>query len=155
MKVKNFQMFIGLVFIFLFANLACAEDWISYEQSKTGTKYYEKSSVKEVGKNIISVWTINVYNNEGKKQDFAILKKKNKAPANPDMLNCTSMLVEFDCANKKFRVTAWTIYDKEKHVIYSAPKSIDKWKAIVPNTASEKLKNVVCKSDNISKTKKK
>jgi hypothetical protein len=155
MKVSSVQMVIGLVFIFLFANLACAEDWISYEQSKTGTMYYEKNSIKELDKNIISVWTINVYNNEGKKRDFAILKKKNKAPSDPDMLNCTSMLVELDCANKKFKVTAWTIYDKEKHVIYSAPQSIDKWQNIVARSVSEKLKNSVCKSVKTSQTKKK
>lgn len=155
MKVRNVQMVICLVFIFLSANLACAEDWISYDVSKTGTKYYEKSSIKEVDKNIISVWTINVYNNEGKKRDFAVLKSKNKAPGNADLLNCTSMLVEFDCANTKFRVTAWTIYDKGKHVIYSAPASINKWQAVAPKTAAAKLKNEVCKSGNISKAKKK
>ena len=155
MKVRNIQMVIGLVFVFLFANLACAENWISYDVSKTGTKYYEKSSIKEVGKNIMSVWTINVYNQEGKKQDFAILKKKNKAPKDPEMLHCTSMILEFDCASQKFRVTAWTIYDKEKHVIYSAPASINKWQAVAPKTAAAKLKNVVCKSGNISKAKKK
>lgn len=155
MKVRSVQMVIGLVCIFLFANLACAEDWISYDASKTGTKYYEKSSIKEVDKNITSVWTIKVYNQEGQKQDFAILKKKHQAPAKPEMLYSTSMLVEFDCVNKKFRVAAWTIYDKEKHVIYSAPKSIDKWQKIVARTASEKLKNIVCKSDKTFGTKKK
>jgi hypothetical protein len=155
MKVRNVQMVIFLAFIFLFANLACAEEWISYDVSKTGTKYYEKSSIKEVDKSIISVWTINVYSNEGKKRDFAILKKNNEAPNNPDMLNCTSMLVEVDCLNKKFRVNAWTIYDKEKHVVYSAPKSIEKWKNIVANTASEQLKNIVCKSVKTSQKKKK
>ena len=155
MKVRSVQMVIGLVCIFLFANLAGAEDWISFERSKTGNMYYEKSSIKEVDKNITSVWTIKVYNQEGQKQDFAILKKKHQAPAKPEMLHSTSMLVEFDCANKKFRVTAWTIYDKEKHVIYSAPATINKWQKIVPKTATVKLKNVVCKSDNISKAKKK
>jgi hypothetical protein len=155
MTVRNVQIAICLVFIFLFANLACAEDWISYDVSKTGTKYYEKSSIKEVDKNIISVWTINVYNDEGKKRDFAILKKKDNAPNNPDMLNCASILIEFDCLNKKFRVTAWTIYDKEKHVVYSAPRSINEWKNIVANTASEKLNNIACKSDKTSKAKKK
>ena len=155
MKARNVQMVIGLVFIFLFANLACAEDWISYDASKLGTKYYEKSSMKEVDKNIISVWTINVYNNEGRKRDFAILKEKNKAPGNPDMLKCTSMLVEFNCEHKKFRVTAWTIYDKENHILFSAPKSNENWDSIVAKSASEKLKNIVCKSDKTSRTKKK
>jgi hypothetical protein len=155
MKVRNVRSVICLVIFFLFANQAWAEDWISYEESKTGHMYYDKSSIKEVNKNIISVWTIKVYNKDGKTKDFSILKRKNKAPDNADILNCNSILAEFDCANKKFRVTAWTIYDKEKHIIYSAPKSIDKWKAIVANTASEKLKNIVCKSDKTSQTKKK
>jgi len=145
MKVRSVQMFIGLVFFFLFANLACAEDWISYDVSKTGTMYYEKSSIKELNKNIFRVWTIKVYNQDGKTKDFSMLKRKNKAPGKADLLSCNSILVEFDCANKKFRVTAWTIYDKEKHMIYSAPPSIDKWQNIVANTASEKLKNIVCK----------
>jgi len=155
MKVRNVQMAICLIFIFLFANLACAEDWISYDVSKTGTKYYEKSSLKALDKNIISVWTINVYNNEGKKRDFGILKEKNKAPKSPEMMNCTSMLVEFDCVNQKFRVAAWTIYDTEKHILFSAPKSNNKWEKIVARSASEKLKNIVCKSDNVARAKKK
>jgi hypothetical protein len=155
MKVRNVQMALCLVFIFLFANLACAEDWIIYDVSKVGTKYYEKNSIKQVDKNMMRVWTINVYSDEGKKRDFAILKAKNKAPGNPEMLNCTSMLVEFDCLNKKFRVVAWTVYDKEKHVLLSAPKSNENWDIMVAKSASEKLKNIVCKSDKTSKAKKK
>jgi hypothetical protein len=155
MKVRNVQSVICLVIFFLFANLAWAEDWIRYEDSKTGTMYYDKSSIKESKNDIFSIWTIKVYNKDGKTHDFEILKTKNKAPQNPDILNCASVLVEFDCLNKKFRVTAWTIYDKEKHVIYSAPKSVEKWQNIVARTASEKLKNIVCKSDNTSQTKKK
>jgi hypothetical protein len=65
------------------------------------------------------------------------------------------MLVEFDCVNKKFRVTAWTIYDKEKHALYSAPATINKWQAMIPKTVSDKLKNIVCKSVKTSQTKKK
>jgi hypothetical protein len=155
MKVRNVQMVICLVFIFLFANLAYAEDWISYDVSKTGNKYYEKSSIKEVDKNIISVWTIDVYNDEGKKRDFAILKAKNKAPNNPDMLKCASMLVEFDCVDHKFRVPAWTIYDKENHILFSAPKSNENWDRIVAKSASEKLKNMVCNNVKTSRKKKK
>ena len=155
MKVRNVQSVICLVIFFLFANQAWAENWIKYEESKTGHMYYDKSSIKEVNKNFISVWTLKVYNKDGKAKDFSMLKGKNKAPNNADILDSNSIVAEFDCVNKKFRVTAWTIYDKEKHIIYSAPKFMNKWESIVANSSSEKLKNIVCHSDKTSKTKKK
>lgn len=144
MQVRNIQMVIFLMILLLFANHVWAEEWVLYEKSQTGNRYYDKSSIKEVN-NIASVWTIKVYNQEGKAKDFAMLKRKNKAPQNADILNCNSVLVDFDCKNNTFKVNGWTIYDKEKKAVYSVPKYMSQWKGVGEKSSSGKLKNIVCK----------
>jgi hypothetical protein len=155
MKVKTVQRVICLAIFFLFANFALAEDWVLFEKSKTGHKYYDKSSIKVVNPSVTSVWIIKVYNKDGKAKDFSWLKKNNKAPNNADILSCVSTLVDFDCINNKVRITASTIYDKEKKTIYYEPIAFSPWRNVIDASSSGKLKNMVCKSDKISKTKKK
>ena len=145
MKIKNVQRVLFLLIFFLFANHAWAEDWILCEVSGTGNRYYDKSSIKKVSNDIVSIWTIKVYNNIGKAKDFLMLTKENKAPKNVDILNCNSMIVEFDCKKNKFRISAWTIYDKEKKALFSAPNSMFQWKDVIAKSTSEELKKIVCK----------
>jgi hypothetical protein len=156
MNIKIFRSVIFIVAFFLFANFAWAEEWVLYESSKTGNKYYEKNSIKEAGKNIVSVWVLKVYNKEGKENDFSMLKRRNlKVPANADVLSCNSIIAEIDCANKKIKPISWTIYDNKKNVVYTSPKSIAKWNNIDAKLSTEKLRKMVCDSSKNSKTKKK
>jgi len=145
MKLRNFQRVIfSLVFI-LFAHCGWAEEWIPYEDSKTGARYYEKNSIKQVENNIVRIWTIKVYNKEGKAKDFYMLTQKGQAPQSADMLNLSSIMVDLDCNNNKFKLNALTIYDRGKKAIFSAPESMFKWNEVVDNTSSGKLKNKICK----------
>jgi hypothetical protein len=156
MNIKIFRSVIFIVAFFLFASFAWAEDWVLYESSQTGNKYYEKSSMKEAGKNIIRVWVLKVYNKEGKEKDFAMLKKRKlKAPTSADALIWNSVIAEIDCANKKIKPVSWTIYDNKKNVVYNAPKSIGKWTKIGAKLSTEKLRKMVCSSSKSSGTKKK
>ncbi len=156
MSKKFFRSVIFMVAFFLFASFTWAEDWVQYDSSKTGNKYYEKSSVKEAGKNIVRVWIIKVYNKEGKEKDFSMLKKrKMKVPASADVLSWNSIIAEIDCANKKIKAVSWTIYDSKKNVVYNAPKSIEKWAKIDAKLSTEKLRKMVCNSSKSSGTKKK
>lgn len=156
MNIKIFRSVIFIVAFFLFANFAMAEEWVLYDSSKSGDRYYEKNSVKAADKNIFKVWVLEVYNKDGKARDYTILKKKGKkVPASADMLSYNSVIAEIDCANKKIRAKSWSVYDNKKNVIYTAPKTSDKWNKIDPNISSEKLRKMVCDGSKTSETKKK
>ena len=74
MKTKNFQSIICLVIFSLFANQAWAADWIYYDTVTVGDVYYDKSSIQEVNKSIIHVWTKDILSKEAKTKYFSILK---------------------------------------------------------------------------------
>ena len=145
MKIKNVQSIICLVIFFLFANQAWAADWIYYDTTAVGDMlYYDKSSIKKVNKNIISVRTKNILSEKTKTKHFSILKGMHKAPDNPSMLSYYTKLTEIDCVNKKMKGISVIFYDKKGKVVYSSPKSESgEWNAILPNTVGEKLINIV------------
>jgi len=74
MKSKNLQRIIILGILFLFPDQVWAEDWTYYDTSLAGTMYYDKSSIFEAKKGILSVWTKNILSTDSKKQYYAILK---------------------------------------------------------------------------------
>ena len=155
MKTKHLQNIICLVILSLFANQAWAVDWIYYASISTGHMYYDKSSIKKVNKNIISVWTKTIFTENGKKQYFSFLESIGKAPENYDILNCQLVSVEIDYVNKKYRVYSMSINDEKGSVLASLPKPTNKWIDIPPNTQMETLKNEICSADKTSKAKKK
>ena len=145
MKAKNVQSIICLVVFFLFANQVWAAEWIYYGSTSAGDVYYDKSSIKEVNKSIIPVWTKNILSEEAKTKYFSILKGMDKAPDNPSLLSYYIELLEIDCVNEKIKDTSVTIYDEKGNVIYSSPKNQSgEWNDIFPISVGEKLKNKVC-----------
>ena len=156
MKTKNLQGIICLIIFFLFANQAWAVDWTYYASSNIGKEYYDKSSIKKVNKNIISVWIKIILNEDAKTKNFSSLKSIGKAPENPDILNHQLMLIEIDCVNKKVKSSHMTINDAKGVVIAPEPKSfISEWNDIPSDSNADILKNIVCSADKTSKTKKK
>ena len=144
MKIKNVQSIICLVIFFLFANQAWAADWIYFDTAAVGDVYYDKSSIKKVSKNIISVWNKDVLSKEAKKKYFSLLKEIHKAPKNPSMLNYYTKLMEIDCVNRKIKDIFVIFYNEKGKVIYASPKSDSgEWNDILPNTVGEKLINIV------------
>jgi ketosteroid isomerase-like protein len=145
MKTKIFQGIIYLVIYFLFANHAWAADWIFYASTSTRDAYYDKSSIKKVNKNVISLYTKQILNENGKTQYFSFLKKIDKAPDNPNLLSYVLRLSEIDCVKERIKDYSMIIYDEKSNGIYSTPKDVtDKWNDIIPNSIGEKLKNIVC-----------
>ena len=113
---------ICLVIFFLLADNAVAADWKFIAKSVTGNMYYDKSSIKEVNKNIISLYTKTVYNEYGEKNGFSLLRVMGKEPKILIVLSHELISFEFDCVNEKYRVSSVSIYDKEGHVLHSLPK---------------------------------
>jgi hypothetical protein len=157
MKAKNVQGIICLVILFLFSNQAWAADWIPYDVSILSGScwYYDKSSVKKVNNNIIRVWTKLIYGETEKTKAFLFLKGIGKAPDNSDKLSHVKILSEVDCVNDKIISISMIFYDAIGNPIYSSPKSFDEWADIVPDSNTEKLKNIVCSDSKTSETKKK
>ncbi|MFZ2396287.1 MAG: surface-adhesin E family protein [Smithella sp.] len=156
MKIKNVRSIICLVLFFLFANQAWAADWIFYTSSNIGKEYYDKTSIKKVDKNIVSVWIKIILNEEAKTNNFLSLRSIGKAPRHPDMLNHQLMLIEIDCVNDKVKSSHMTINDAKGVVVAPEPKSfIGKWNAIPFDSNADQLKNIVCSAGKSLKTIKK
>ena len=153
--MKKICSVICLVIFILSADRSWAADWIFYTSSTIGKEYYDKSSIKKVNKNISNVWIKILLNEDAKKNNYLSIKSKGKAPENYNLLNNQSMLIEFDCVNNKVKSSRMTINDAKGSVIVSEPKSyISQWDYIPPDSNADKLKNIVCSTDKISKTKK-
>jgi hypothetical protein len=140
-NVRGIFCFVVL-FLFVFANIAQAEDWILFGQTASGDIYYDKSSINENG-NIVRVWTKDIFNQEGRLNTREILKNLGYAIANPDILSHQLILREFDCANEKMQSTALTVYTVNGASIFSQRKSFDEWNDI-PNPTLESLGKIVC-----------
>ncbi len=75
MKIKNVLSIIFLVIFFLFSNQAWAADWIYFDTAEVGDVYYDKSSIKKVSENIVSVWNKDVLSEKAKKSIFHFSRK--------------------------------------------------------------------------------
>lgn len=154
MKAKYIVGIACLVIGLGVAHQACAANWVHYLSSSTGEKYYDKSSIKVVNKRFVLVWTKTVLNENGKSENFLFLKSIDEAPVNADILNHHLMLEEIDCVDEKHRSSSLIIYDKSNAILAATPRQISVWNEIVPGSVSDKLRNVVCTANKISKTKK-
>ncbi|MBN1473843.1 MAG: hypothetical protein JW914_04445 [Syntrophaceae bacterium] len=146
MKVKIISCIVFLGLLFLFINQAWAAEWILCASSPSGARlYYDKSSIKKIDRNIIRVFNKFEYiSKSDKKMAFASLKKINKAPKNPDMMNHDLSVNEIDCANNKHRLISAVFYDVKGKAIYSSSKPDKKWSRIVPNSFMAELQTALC-----------
>lgn len=151
-RAKIFYVTCILLIFTLFASQAWAADWGFRGLLPRGTGYYDKHSIKKINKNTGQVWTVTIYNEKGKADAYSILKKRDKAPDNPETLSQELVLLEFDCANKKYRIVSLDIYDEKENLLLSVPEINGQWNDIVPNSINEKLKNIVCSHVKNSKT---
>jgi hypothetical protein len=135
-------------------NRAWSAEWGFRGLLPRGTGYYDKSSIKKINSQISQIWTVTIYNEQGKAAAFSILKRQDKAPDNANVLYQESTLMEFDCANGKYRIAAINIYDEKDNLLLSVPDINGNWHDIVPNSINEKLKNIVCNADDTSIKKK-
>ncbi len=144
LKFGNIQKLICLGILLSFVHHAWAEDWSYYDTTSSGDMYYDKSGVKEVGKDVISVRTKILLSENAKNTYFSILKNLNKAPESPAMLSCYISLMEIDYTTRKIRDVSVTFYDQKGDVIYSSLQSESgQWNPIEPHSVGEKLINRV------------
>lgn len=155
MRAKYISNAIVLAVLFIMTHQAWAEDWEFRGFLPRGTGLYDKSSIKKINDNIYQVWTATIYNEKGKEDAFTILQRHKKAPDNRNILTHELVLLEFDCANQKYRIASLNIFDEIGSVLLSAPEINDKWRDTVPNSINEKLKNKICAAGKISETDKK
>ena len=144
---RKIPIAILLLLLSLLADGLWAADWGFRGLLPRGTGYYDKTSIKKIGKNISQVWTVTIYNEKGRHDAFSILQRKNKAPASPEMLSQESTLLEMDCEKGLFRIVAYNIFDKDDHLVLSIEEVADAaWHDIVAGSVNEKLKTIVCQS---------
>lgn len=154
MKAK-YTSTIVLAVLLIMAHQAWAEDWEFRGFLPRGTGLYDQSSIKKINDNIYQVWTATIYNEKGKEDAFAVLQRHKKAPDNRNILTHELVLLEFDCANQKYRIVSLSIFDEIGSVLLSVPEINDKWRDTIPNSINEKLKNKICNLGKTSDTDKK
>jgi len=145
MKTKNVQSisFLVILIIFVVVSNIQAADWICYGETHSGHLYYENTGIKING-NIARVRTMAILNDDGKIELYSALRKIGKVPGNSDLLSHTIALEEFDCVNKKLRLSSMTIYNEKGSTIHSSLLKNDKWDDIIPETNGDILRKIVC-----------
>jgi len=146
MKVKIIYLTFFSLWFVLAANSSWTAEWGFRGLLPRGTGYYDKSSIRTIDDPIRQVWTVTLYNEKGKADAWAFLKKQNKAAGNPNVLNQESTLLEFDCAKDKYRIVSINIYDEKDVLLFSSSIIHTNWQNILPGSINEKLKNEVCLS---------
>ena len=156
MKTRDIHRIILSILLLMLAGHAWSEEWQFRGFLPRGTAYYDQSSIRKTSDNVYQVWTVTIYNENGKKDAFALLTRHHKAPDNPEILTHESVLIEFDCKNEKYRIASINIFDEIGSILLSAPEINDKWREVVPKSINESLKNKICsagkKTDQEKKT---
>src|SRR5512145_2487112 len=144
MKAKYILSIICLGSLLLSAHQAWAQNWSYYDTANVGDMYYDKSRIKQIDKDVISVWTKNILSEKAKSKYFSILQSVNRAPERPSVLSYYEELLEIDYVKRKIKNVSVIFYDQKGHVLYASPKSeTGEWRPIEPNSVGEKLSNLV------------
>ena len=140
-KVRS-VFYLAIVFLSIISNPVRAEDWILIGPTASGDLFYDKSSIHRDG-TVVSVWTKDIYNKDGKMDTHEILKNLGYSKVNPDLLSHQLISRKFDCANERMQSTSLTVYTADGTSVFSQQKSFDEWNDI-PNANLESLGKIVC-----------
>ena len=151
MKNTNFLIIILLTVFLLSAADSWAKNWSLLGANPYGMEYYKPSDVKKVTKNIVHVRTKIIYNERGKFRNFSLLKKTDKDPRNPYILNYEMQWIEVDCTNRKHRLLSGGIYDKRGNLIVDLPPAGKKWSRVPAGSPAEKLMDLLCGNTDATK----
>jgi hypothetical protein len=144
MKTKKLQITVSVaILILLFAGPIQAAEWVFCESNGSGHLYYDKSSIMKV-RDIAQVRTMAIFNDDGKTKLNNALQKIGKAARNADMLSYSISSEEFDCLNRKFKISSMTIYNEKGGAIHSLDVKNDDWDNIIPETNGDILVKIVC-----------
>ena len=112
-----------------------SDKWAYYGKSDNGDFYYDKTSVKQVRKNIMRV------------SDKLIFKKENVKPSKKDnnkKMDNQITLHEFNCGTKERKLIKFVTYNKDGKILESYEKPNSSSHKIEPNTIYDILRKKIC-----------
>jgi len=144
MKIQNSLFIIFVVHFTLFADYVWSADWIYFASSAARDSYYDKSTIQNIDKNIMSVRTKQILNAKGN-NSLRGLKDIETTSDNFKLISYILKSSEIDCLNKKIKDSSVVFYDEKSSLLYSSPKGeMSKWDDIISGSVAEKLSNIVC-----------
>ena len=93
---------------------------------------------------IAQVRTMTIFSDDGKAELSDAFKKMGKASGNPDLLSYSISSDEFDCVNKKMKISSMTVYNEKGGAIHSSVIKNAGWDDVIPGTNGEILGKIVC-----------
>jgi hypothetical protein len=136
-----------LLFLFIPASpVKGASDWEEFKTYKGNVYSYNKATIKLRAEAIIQVWVKTVYSDEGRERHVQYMKKQGLSTAK-DWYKLSDSLssVEVDCRKEKTRVLYITYYYADGGILHSQSSNAQDWRAIVPDSPFDLLREKVCK----------
>jgi len=146
MKTKTTHQILAaaaILFLLLTACPAPAAEWVFCESNRSGHLYYDKTSMMKSG-DVAQVRTMTIFSDEGKAELSNAFKKMGKASGNPDLLSYSISSEEFDCVNRKMKISSMTVYNEKGGAIHSSVIKNAGWDDVIPGTNAELLGKIVC-----------
>jgi hypothetical protein len=140
-SMKSFSVKLEVVFLVLVSIFVCAEtraeNWKSFASTPSGSFYYDFDSITLVSKNVIKVWTQQVFSPEGiGRMVEAFGPKFNN-------LHHQAVQFEIDCAESKVRM-AYFNYSRDGKIITSGQYKKGEWEFFAPESVLSTLSQNLC-----------
>jgi hypothetical protein len=146
MKTKTIHQIlagVAILFMLLTVRPALAAEWVFCESNRSGHLYYDKTSILKTG-DVAQVRTMTIFSDDGKAELSDAFKRMGKASGNPDLLSYSISSDEFDCVNRKMKLSSVTIYNEKGAAIYTSVSKNAGWDDVIPGTNGEILGKIVC-----------
>lgn len=140
--MKSLPISLGVVLIGLFIlgySESWSSDWRLYAEGEGGKYYYDAENVDRPSKSIVRVWEKIDFNEKG------VIEKVNHFGGEYKTLGHRKALVEFYCAEDKFRLLSITDYSKNGKVLSSATNEDPALSSIVSGSTAEFFYKAACK----------
>ena len=137
-QIKSLSVKLGVlsVGLLIIGNAAVwGADWKVLGKTEVITLYYDVESITRPAKNIVRVWTKNIFSEE-------YTKTFGKQYEEVDH-NLT--LIEYNCAERKYNILSVHTYSKDGKIIDSSSHDKPNWKFVRPESLEENLYKAVCK----------
>jgi hypothetical protein len=140
-SMKSFLGKVGVVFVIVLCTFVCteawAENWKSFASTPSGSFYYDFDSITLVSKNVIKVWTQQVFSLEGIDRMVEAFGPKFND------LHHQAVQFEIDCAESKVRM-AYFNYSRDGKIITSGQYKKGEWEFFDPESVLSMLSQNLC-----------
>jgi hypothetical protein len=140
-SMKSFLGKVGVVFVIVLCTFVCteawAENWKSFASTPSGSFYYDFDSITLVSKNVIKVWTQQVFSLEGIDRMVEAFGPKFND------LHHQAVQFEIDCAESKVRM-AYFNYSRDGKIITSGQYKKGEWEFFAPESVLSMLSQNLC-----------